>query len=210
MKKMDWDQYYQSPVRTSLYSRRITENLLVRLIREFAPNSGRPLTIVELGGGNSCFLDRILRDVRPGAYHVIDNNQHGLDLLSKRLTKGLPVLTHHDDVLDLNLDLRADCVFSVGLIEHFDESETRIAILKHFDLLKAGGIAIITFPTPTLLYRATRSAASLLRIWRFPDERPLRMAEVGPCVAEKADVVYEKINWPIFLTQKVVVARKRN
>ena len=61
----------------------------------------------------------------------------------------------------MDLGLKVDAVFSVGLIEHFDRSGTREAVLAHLRLLDDGGVAIISYPTPTLLYRAARSVTEV-------------------------------------------------
>jgi len=105
--------------------------------------------------------------------------------------------------------MAADLVFSVGLVEHFKPSETRAAVLAHFDYLRPGGTAIITFPTPTPLYRVTRGFIEELGMWRFPDERPLRPQEVMDAIRVRGEVIWEKMLWPLMLTQYLIVARKR-
>jgi hypothetical protein len=105
--------------------------------------------------------------------------------------------------------MRADCVFSVGLIEHFDPEGTRKAIRTHFDLLRCGGCAIISFPTPTWLYKIARAIAEALRLWHFPDERPLSRDEVMALVRSQGTVLVEKTLWPLIFTQHFVVVRKR-
>ena len=102
----------------------------------------------------------------------------------------------------------ADVVFSVGLVEHFHQAETRAAVLAHFDAVRAGGIVILTFPTPTLLYRASRKAIEAAGQWKFPDERPLQASEVLAAVRERGEILFEKILWPLVLTQYLVAARK--
>lgn len=109
----------------------------------------------------------------------------------------------------MHLDFRADTVFSVGLIEHFDPQGTRSAVLKHFELLRPGGYAILSFPTPTALYRAARAVTEFFGLWNFPDERPLRRGEVLESVAPLGDVVLEKTLWPLVYTQHLMVIRKR-
>jgi len=52
------------------------------------------------------------------------------------------------------------------------------AVQAHLDAAKLGGYILITFPTPTLLYRIIRKAAEILGVWKFHDERPLKAAEV--------------------------------
>ena len=101
------------------------------------------------------FLDRIQRAIHPRQYYVVDNNEYGLRLLERRVSEE-PVHVLREDVLNLRTKLQADVVFSVGLIEHFTPKDTRRAVLAHFDLLRPGGCVILTFPTPTRLYRVAR------------------------------------------------------
>jgi glycosyltransferase involved in cell wall biosynthesis len=202
----DWDRYYASTPLTARLTRRYTAALLVRVLRRFAGQD--PGSVVELGGGNSCFFERILREVRPGAYHVVDTSEHGIELLRRRLP-GYPQLRLHlQSVTSLALEADADAVFSVGLIEHFDRDGLRRAIGAHFQPLKPGAHAIISFPTPTWLYRAARSVCEALGVWRFPDERPLRPDEVRALVAGQGEVVFEKTLWPLIFTQHLMVVRK--
>jgi SAM-dependent methyltransferase len=207
----DWDSYYKSIPFTAKLTRRYTAAVLLKAIRSYSkPMEGSPgLSIVEIGGANSCFLDAMLREIDCSSYDVIDTNQHGLSLLAERLeyAEGR-VRLHNQSVLGLSLDVEADLVFSVGLVEHFDPRETREAVLAHFNLLRPGGTAIITFPTPTLLYRVTRRLIEMLHMWKFPDERPLAAQEILATLQGHADVLCEKTLWPLFLTQKLIVAKK--
>jgi putative flippase GtrA len=204
----DWDSYYNKPIPMAKYSRRITEHLLVDLIREYTASFNRPMRVLELGGGDSCFYDAICRHFQPLEYGVVDNNRLGLEHFRNRTTDNPSVSVYDADVLDLHISVEADLVFSVGLIEHFSPTLTRKAIESHFQLLRESGIAIISFPTPTFLYRVTRSAAELLRIWRFPDERPLPLSEVAPAVEKHGEILHTAVIWAIFLTQRILVAKK--
>ena len=145
--------------------------------------------------------------MNPALYSVIDNNRFGLELLSKRVAGGQIVL-HEEDVLALATEISSDLVFSVGLIEHFDQRGTREAILAHFKLAKPNGVVIVTFPTPTFLYRLTRAALERFRLWRFPDERPLRRDEVYFAARKYGEVLHEEILWPVVLTQRLMVFRR--
>ncbi len=205
----DWDLYYKSVPATAGLTRKYTTAVLLNAIRRFAkPRGDAGLSIVELGGGNSCFLDAVMAEIRPSSYDIIDTNEYGLSLLAERIG-GRGVRLHRQNVLELSYDCEADVVFSIGLIEHFDAADTRRAVLAHFEPLRPGGIAIISFPTPTLLYRASRRVIEAAGMWRFPDERPLDRIEVLHTVRERGDVVYEKTLWPVVLTQHLVVAKKR-
>jgi hypothetical protein len=205
----DWDLYYRSVPITAHLTRRYTQSVLISWMRRLLRGRGEPTSLIEIGGANSCFLDAILAAIRPRAYHVIDRNQYGLDLLEKRLHGRGDVFLHNGDVLQLKSEgLRADLVFSIGLVEHFDPAGTRRAIRAHFDLLYTGGYAIISFPTPTWLYRGTRAIVERLGAWKFPDERPLSPEEVRNAVSDLGEVVFEKTLWPLILTQHMIAVRK--
>jgi cyclopropane fatty-acyl-phospholipid synthase-like methyltransferase len=109
----------------------------------------------------------------------------------------------------MKTDFKTDVVFSVGLIEHFNKEGTRKAVEAHFELVKDGGTVILFFPTPTLLYGFTRFLAELFRLWIFHDERPLRNEEVESYIEKYGTVIHRETIWPIFLTQSVLVVRKK-
>ena len=153
-------------------------------------------------------MESILAKTPCRSYDVIDTNSYGLSLLEKKAGLSPVVRLHQQNVLDLSLDSKSDIVFSVGLVEHFHPAETRQAVLSHFDILKSGGIAIITFPTPTWLYRASRKLIEAIGMWKFPDERPLNVSEVTEAVRERAAILEQKTLWPLILTQHIIVARK--
>jgi SAM-dependent methyltransferase len=203
-KATDWNVYYQRDPAASRFTRPIVEREFISAFKRFSvPNP----VVLELGGAGSRVIDSVMRQMTPVEYHVVDSNQYGLDLLRDRLHRP-DVYFHREDVLKLHLPVQADAAFSLGLIEHFDEAGTREAIHAHFRHLKPGGVAIISFPTPTLLYRGTRRAAELAGKWIFHDERPLRLAEAARAVEGQGEIVYHRLIWPIFLTQTLVVARK--
>jgi SAM-dependent methyltransferase len=198
----DWDRYYGRPAKAAAITRRITATVIARQFQRWAPPRPR---IAELGGANSCFLDTIAARFHSTEYHVIDTNQFGLDMLRRR--KGLPgcVKLHCHDVLDLSLPIAADVVLSIGLIEHFDPEDTARAVRAHFRLVRPGGIVIIGFPTPTLLYRVARWAAERAGKWIFHDERPLEFAEVAAAVGDQGQLLSKRILWPLVFTQYLTV-----
>jgi putative flippase GtrA len=205
----DWDRYYKNVMPTARLTRRYTTAKLVAAMKRYAaPSNGQTeLSILEIGGANSCFLDTIVAAVGCRSYHVVDTNAYGLDLLRQRVGSADKVRLHQQSVLSLTLETRADVVFSVGLVEHFDASRTRQAVLAHFDVLRPGGVAIITFPTPTLLYRIVRGLSESLGLWQFPDERPLKPPEVLAAARERGEVLFVKTLWPLILTQTLIVVR---
>ena len=211
-KATDWNAYYANVAPTAKLTRRYTTSVLLDAIRRHASaaNADGRLAIVEIGGANSCFLDSILAGVGCRSYDVVDTNEYGLSLLAGKAEGSGVLRLHQQSVLDLLMRPQADLVFSVGLIEHFDPQETRKAVQAHFDVLRPGGVAIISFPTPTLLYRLTRGLIEMLGMWKFHDERPLARGEVTASVEECGDVLKSETLWPLLLTQELVVARKRS
>jgi hypothetical protein len=139
----------------------------------------------------------------------MDTNALGLRLLETRLAGDSRLSAINRDVLaPVDDPVGADLVYSVGLIEHFDPERTARAVEAHFAHACPGGLVLITFPTPTWLYRLTRYAAERIGVWAFPDERPLRLDEVATTVRRHGQILRLFINWPTVLTQAVVVARK--
>lgn len=207
----DWDSYYTSVPPTAKLTRRYTTAALLDAIRRYAAPSAlsERLHVLEIGGANSCFLDSIVSSIACERYDVVDTNHYGLSLLEKRVGDSGIVRLHEKSVLGLSLAPSADVVFSVGLIEHFEPKQTREAVQAHFDVLRAGGTAIITFPTPTLLYRLARRSLEMLGMWKFPDERPLEPREVIAAIGDQAEVLHQRTLWPLILTQYLIVARKR-
>ncbi len=205
MKATDWDQYYKQPAFAARLTRPITYAAVLRAIRTHGSPSP---TIVELGGGGSRIYDVIRDAVHPSEYHIVDTNGYGLSLVRERSGSNA-IRTHQCDVRTVDLGKLVDVVFSLGLIEHFDPSGTREAIRAHLRLLKSGGVAIITFPTPTLMYRAARSFLELVGQWIFHDERPLWVDEIKRAIEPEGKLVHEVLIWKILLTQRLVVIQKR-
>jgi hypothetical protein len=202
----DWDSYYARPYRTASLTRKHTASVLVSLMRK---NGGTHASILEFGGANSCFIGRILEEVEPARYDVIDSNQLGLDLLKSRYPRDDRVSARHGDALAAAEPERLyDIVFSVGLIEHFDPAGTARVVATHFKYLRRGGTAIITFPTPTWLYRAVRGLAEVTNSWIFHDERALQLPEFERAIAGLGEIKSARILWPLILTQYCVEVRK--
>ena len=203
-KATDWDAYYKRPAAVASVTRRISAARILRTLAQ--PLAAERVSICELGGANSCFIDDFLRLPSVGRYDVLDLNDYGIELLTNRFPNDARVGARVADALATPAGSGSyDIVYSVGLIEHFDPQRTARCIDAHFNLCRAGGTVLITFPTPTPPYRLIRGAAELLGIWAFPDERPLSFAEVGRACSRRGTVVHQSINWAIGLTQGYVM-----
>lgn len=206
MKATDWDAYYAKPFSATTITRRITTARLIGHMRRWL--DGENPLIAELGGANSCFITALYEALRPKGYLAIDNNSYGLSLLAKRCADlpGLSLL--EEDVLRPQQRAEADLVFSVGLIEHFDTAGTAAVIANHYRYVRPGGLVIMSFPTPTWLYRSVRTLAELSGQWRFHDERPLGFAEVKAGMEPHGELLDHDLIWPIMLTQGVWIGRR--
>lgn len=206
-KKTDWDAYYRRPIGPVQITRRISAAKLRARLR--APLSQPDVSVCELGGANSCFIDDFLKRDTVARYHVVDSNAYGAQLLRQRFQGDARVTVETADALELGQrDGEFDIVYSIGLIEHFAPPDTARCISAHFALCRPGGVVLMTFPTPTWLYKAIRAAAEWAKMWRFPDERPLSFEEVVRTATHHGQLDHRSINWMIGLTQGYVVCTK--
>ena len=205
----DWTRYYESPFITAHITRRITAHRIAKMVLAAGWFPDRRGSIIELGGGNSSFCGPFMRRLHASHYLAIDRNPRGTDLFREK-NPGPETEAVCADVLTLDAASiePADLVFSVGLVEHFPEEQTKTAIRRHFELAKPGGLVLITFPVSTFSYRLIRRAAEALGIWRFPDERPIRLEAAAVLCAEHGGVLAKRLNRAILLTQGIVLARK--
>ena len=211
----DWTRYYEKPFITAHVTRRITAHRIAKMVLDAGGFPERHGRIIELGGGNSSFCDRF-PDSNPkhppwdGFYTVVDSNPRGTLLFWMKHPDSFnyPIVCADILTLDTASIEPADLVFSVGLVEHFPEEQTKHAIRRHFELAKPGGLVLITFPVPTFSYRLIRRVAEKLGIWRFPDERPIQLEDAVALCAEHGEILAKRLNRAILLTQGIVLARK--
>ena len=195
----DWDAYHRRPSTFAPLTRRITARAIVDAVRAFTPST--PTHIVELGGANSLFLATLHAAYPHARVTAIDTYD--------RVLPHRPPVVPGDVLAPIVNPLAADVVLSVGLIEHFDRAGTARAIAAHFAHARPGGLVVITYPTPTWLYRTVRSAAEMLGVWRFPDERPLTREEVEGEIGRHGTVLFRRTLWAIVLTQGLVVSLQK-
>jgi hypothetical protein len=205
----DWDRYYDRPLATAKLTRRYSGHWLRTAIRQHA---ARPsdISVIEFGGGNSCFFRTLVDSLPISRYEIADLNEKSLQLFERQGREVLSVSTasHRVNLLtDTPSLVLADVVFSVGLIEHFTSEGTRDVVRRHFACVKDGGVVIITAPTPTWLYRMTRAAAEQIGVWQFPDERPLLPEEILRAGEGLGTLLCSQTLWPLVLTQQAVVWR---
>lgn len=208
-KPTDWDNYYKNPAALAHLTRRFT---LTKIINTLRPHIlDKTITICEVGGANSCIATTVCNDFDVLNYHILDTNKYGLSLLED-LSVSTELTSDCFNILERPTEIskKFDMVISVGLIEHFSPEDTRLAITHHFELCKEGGLVLLTFPTPTVLYRLIRFVSEKLGIWDFPDERPLEFEEVLTVARRHGEVLHTSINWMIGLTQGFVLVKTKS
>ena len=206
----DWTRYYERPFITAHITRRITARRIAKMLLAAGGFPERHGSIIELGGGNSSFCDTVMHCLFAQFYTVVDSNPRGTLLFWMKHPWSDWYRAVCADILTLDTASiePADLVFSVGLVEHFPEEQTKHAIRRHFELAKPGGLVLITCPVPTFSYRLIRRVAEKLGIWRFPDERPIQLEDAVALCSEHGEVLAKRLNRAILLTQGIVLARK--
>jgi len=180
-----------------------------KVIRRHIGQSQFGLTVVELGGADSCFYQQFRKAFDVAEYHIVDNNQFGLDLFKYKEDKG--TYLHNLDLLkddSQKVPLKADIVFSAGLIEHFIPEDTEKIVRAHFDMTKSQGLVLMSFPTPTVVYWSFRRF--LERTGKFPPlfERPIRPTEIMPILRRFGTPLKTYKIWKTILTQLLTLTRK--
>jgi len=97
----DWDTYYDKPYKTASFSRGITRKILISIIKKYGSKN---CSIAELGGANSCFMEEVIREIKPSCYCVVDSNDFGLKkTFSKKLAQEGFFKAINGDVLNLSV-----------------------------------------------------------------------------------------------------------
>jgi SAM-dependent methyltransferase len=112
---------------------------------QLGPGEGR--SALEVGGGSARFLAYLGR--RDFRCSVLDISPRGCELARRNFELlGMPLDAHLGDLLDPGLDIgRYDAVYSLGLIEHFDDLTAVVA--AHARLVEPGGTLVIGAPNIT-------------------------------------------------------------
>ena len=201
-----WDAYYEKDQVPAFMKRRLLRHF-TDAIAEHVPR-GKNLVFCELGGGNSFLYPELIRRYDVAEYHVIDNNEAGLDLF-RRHADSRNGIAHHADILRMDpCPCSADVTLSAGLVEHFDAEGTKRCLERHAALTKPGGTVILSFPFGSGLYWGFRGLLTLVGLWPPFYERPLTEAEVAKTLSRSGSILHVRSIWSILLTQKLMVVRR--
>lgn len=208
MRNTDWSKYYEN--RESSFIRNINAKIRDNIFKKMLNKSSYSITsMLELGGGDSCFYIFFSNINKNLEYNVIDSNEYGVELFNKKHEKeGVKAFCHN--IFEYNNDKQYDLVLSSGLIEHFSESGTADMIKKHFDFCKQDGYVLMTFPTPTFLYTSVRKTLELMGKWIYHDERPLKLEEVYKECGKYGKIIDYKLMWLLGTTQYAIFIQKES
>jgi SAM-dependent methyltransferase len=139
-----WDEYWDGtplPQRIGHETSTYVDELLTVLDR-YLPDGGA--SVLEIGGAPGRYLS-YLHD-RGMQVTALEYSPVGVELTKENFRRlGVPATVVHGDMFDRDLDIAPqDAVYSLGLIEHFDDP---VAVVRaHVRLIKPGGILIIGAP----------------------------------------------------------------
>ena len=112
IKETDWTMYYKR--KKSVFSRmtqRHTLNYIFYFLNTVIQDRGQKddsekISIIEAGGGNSCFAEEICKKIRPKVYDIIDNNELAVQIF---IEKDLGSTVHNGFMQDMTIPLLLEC-----------------------------------------------------------------------------------------------------
>lgn len=142
-KRAHWNAAWQSPIKPRLPSKLNVGVLnLMRLLERHVRPGNRYIEIGCAPGKMLAWVTSILKAETSG----IDYSESGIAKCHALFDAlGLKVNLYHEDFFNHHLRPASfDVVTSFGVIEHFDDA--RPVVQRHLDLVKPGGVALISVP----------------------------------------------------------------
>ncbi len=141
-----WDDYWRAvklPAEVTRGAQTSTDAILDVIDRFVA--SDAPLSVLEVGGAPGGYLVHVWREF---GHHVcvLDNSPVGIELARRNFALlGIPGQVLPGDLFAPTRPTpQFDVVFSLGLIEHFDDTGSVVA--AHLEYLKPGGTLVVGCP----------------------------------------------------------------
>ena len=151
-KKNFWEDYWGKKRHSNSSKKTFLVLEILKIFNNYLPKDPTK-TIIEIGGAPGEYLIS-LHSQFGYSCNSLDYSKIGNDeTKSNFIRAGKEVEVYERDLFAINDDLpKFDIVYSLGFIEHFDNPN--IAVKKHCDLLKPGGILILGVPNLTGIYHA--------------------------------------------------------
>lgn len=141
-----WDNYWESidlPIEVKKGKDNFLLNEELKIFEKFLPK--KKLSILEIGGAPGGYLAYMHKQFGY-EIHCLDYSEIGCEKTEENFKLlNIPGKVHNLDIFSEKVDLPLfDIVFSMGVIEHFEDVNP--IIQKHLDLLKGGGILLLGLP----------------------------------------------------------------
>lgn len=150
-----WDQYWDSTHSVQEIKKTtagpLVREILLLLERHLPVNPD--WTVAEIGGAPGQYLAYMQRTFGYSA-HALDYSAVGCAKMAENFANlQLPVQIHQQDLFAADLDKLGpyDVVYSLGFIEHFDN--TNAVVAHHLQLLRPGGFLVLGVPNYAGIYR---------------------------------------------------------
>lgn len=142
------------------------------------------LRSVELGSGRGDFS--VMLAEKGAAVTLVDTNAAALSSARRRFDRlGLSADTKQDDLFAFARGFGGgtagafDVAVSLGVIEHFDGAARTLALKAHLDLLRPGGLAIVSVPHAwSWPYRLWKRRLETANAWPYGFEKPFSRREL--------------------------------
>lgn len=165
------------------------------------------LSTVEIGAGAGTISAVFAR--HSARVTVLDYSQEALDT-SAALFRELDLRQESmlSDALRLPASLMGqfDVAMSFGLAEHFEGADRSKILKAHFDLLRPGGLAIVSVPNwhcwPYRLWKARRE---LFGNWQFGLEMPFSRSEISLICREIGVVDFDIVGSPFIASLEFLI-----
>lgn len=144
--KQHWDDYwskFELPVEIKKSEGNLLLNEELNIFDKYLTQ--KPLSILEIGGAPGQYLVYMHKNFGYQV-HCLDYSEIGCEKTKENFKLlNIPVKVYQQDIFSENLGIpQFDVVYSMGLIEHFDDVSQ--VVKKHLCLLKPGGILMLGLP----------------------------------------------------------------
>lgn len=118
----------------------------IAYVLEYVMQTYKPKSIMEIGAGDSVWLAYLAKKYNVETVIGIDYSTQGCNKLEARFqSAGVKGIVLCEDIFSLSSEnIKVDFIFSLGFIEHFDDTKSVVSTLGNF--LNNGGIIANTIP----------------------------------------------------------------
>lgn len=142
-----WDGTYTNKIPRRLLNidsyKYFCDRIIWEKIREYYTGGN----VLEVGSGNSDWLVRIAKELKPGYYAGLDYSEDGCRLLEEKSKEnGVNIDVVHADMFSPPVDMikKFNFIMSFGVVEHFKDLSEVLGVISQFS--KSGGVIFSLIP----------------------------------------------------------------